>query len=276
MMMPGLPMQALTMQSLGTQVSAQGDGAFASLREVSRLEALLRRFHPSPFTQLNREGLLHRPPVDLVRALGHALDIARQTCGLVTPTILPALEAAGYTAAPGAGAVREPQAVPDITGLHFTADVIRLPAGMRLDLGGTAKSWIAREAFCLLSGDALLDAGGDLILRRREPSTIGIRTPHGPPLYLNLPPGLHGVATSSVLRRAWAGGHHLIDPRTGSSADTPFVQVTAVTTHVTDAEILTKLALLNATDVLNAWLERLPDSRLLAFDQGGHWERWAA
>lgn len=279
----------LTIQALGTQVRARGAGAFAALREVSRLEALLTRFKPSALTRLNEVGELLNPPAELVQAVQHAVNIALETSGLVTPAVLPALEAAGYTTAPGAGPQRSPVPVPDVGGIELSAERIWLPAGVRLDLGGSAKSWIVQEAARLMSGDFLLDAGGDLIVQAHDPVTIGIETPSGVPAFLNLPAGRYGVATSSVLKRAWVGGHHLIDPRTARSAATTFVQVTALTSDVTVAEILTKLALLNATPVLQEWLGRFPDSQLLAFDRAGQghvlhdvhspitpWKRWAA
>ena len=59
-----------------------------------------------------------------------------------------------------------------------------------------------------------------------------------------LPPGRWGVATSGVVRRAWPGGHHLIDPRTGRPADTRFAQATAVHADLRRAETIAKLALL--------------------------------
>lgn len=282
----------LTMHVLGTQVRASGQGALAALREVLRLEGMLTRFRPSPLTELNRTSRLIAPPTELRCALEHALQVAQETRGWITPTVLPSLEAIGYTTAPGARPVQSARPVPDTTGIRVTAQEVTLPTGVTLDLGGTGKGWIAREAARSLSGHALLDAGGDLVVQATRPVTIGIETPAGPPMYLNLPAGKHGVATSSVLKRAWSGAHHLIDPRTGTSARTPFVQVTAVTADVTVAEVLTKLALLNARETLWEWLCRFPQARLLAFDHAGQphvlkegwpdahqnltWERWAA
>jgi thiamine biosynthesis lipoprotein len=53
------------------------------------------------------------------------------------------------------------------------------------------------------------------------------------------------VATSGTTRRAWAGGHHLIDPRTGAPADTGVVQVTALAPTALLAEVRAKAALLS-------------------------------
>lgn len=277
----------LTLNTMGTQVTARGNGAFAALAEVQRLETILTRFRASPLTRLNEAGRLEHPPVELVQAVQHALNVAKETRGWITPTILPALESAGYTLAPGDNAPGAAQFVPSTEGMVVTPDLIQLPAGVRLDLGGTAKGWIAEQAARLLSGNSLLDAGGDMQVTFTVPGTLGVETPDGTPMYLNLNPGTYGVATSSVLKRAWAGGHHLIDPRTGQSAQTPFVQATALASTVTRAETLAKLALLGADDILQA-LDG-PDVMLLAYDHNHQahewrtnasgtttWGRWAA
>lgn len=275
----------LSLHALGTEVRAQGAGAFAALREVRRLEALLTRFRPSPLTELNARGELRDPHADLRLAIAHALDVARRTRGLITPAVLGALEAAGYTAAPGAGPVRPAAPVPGLdvlAGVTVDDDLIRLPRGLRLDLGGTAKSWIAAQAARFLSGDALLDAGGDLHTQFTRPGTLGVRTPDGSPLFLNVGAGVAGVATSSVLTRVWAGGHHLIDPRAARPATASWVQVTALAGRVTVAETLAKLALLGADDLLRDLAP--PGTQILAFDharrahtwEDGSWGRWAA
>ena len=106
-----------------------------------------------------------------------------------------------------------PSPVPEAPDVVCTPAVIRLPLEMRLDLGGTAKFWIAERAFTRMSGDGFINAGGDLITRRSAAFAVEIARPFGGlPLYLDCPAGTWGVATSSTLKRAWEGGHHLIDP----------------------------------------------------------------
>lgn len=263
----------LRFSALGTEVTISGGGQYAAAREVTRLEGLLTRFRPSHLTALNRHGELHGPPPELVQAVRHALGVSARTGGLVTPAVLPALEAAGYASRPGTFR-GEATHVPDTAAVICTPELIRLPAGMRLDLGGTAKSWIAEQAFGHLHGDGLIDAGGDVVLRQSAVSAIEIARPFGEsghlgplsgPLYLECPPGTWGVATSSKLKRAWAGGHHLIDPRTARPLISPLVQVTVITAHLTDAEVLTKLAFLDP--------DRLDDvqgpAQIYAFDHQG-------
>lgn len=252
------------MHALGTEVVAVGDGADAALAEVLRLEAILTRFRPSPLTRLNRDGVLENPPAELVQALRHALAVAKSSDGLVTPTVLPALEHAGYRRSwpdvdpPG----DDPPTLADWREIVVQDDLIRLPAGARLDLGGTAKTWIVERAARHMRGDIVLDAGGDLLVDRALHAAIEVEPPPGgAPRQLLLPPGRWGLATSSVARRAWRGAHHLIDPRTCRPAETRWRQVTAVGTTPTGAEVAAKLALLGAPG---------PDDHLLlAYDRDG-------
>ncbi|MGY2896014.1 FAD:protein FMN transferase [Deinococcus sp. UYEF24] len=260
----------LQFQALGSQITVQGEGAEEAVREIKHAKALLTRFRASPLTELNALGVINQPPATLVAALNHALSVARITGGLVTPAILPALEAAGY-----AGKLGErqgtPSAVPDVADILCTPDVIRLPSGLRLDLGGTAKSWIAERAFAHLTGDGYVNAGGDLFTRQSAAFAVEIPHPIGnAPLYLECPAGTWGVATSSLLKRAWTGGHHLIDPRTARPLESALVQVTVIGPRLTEAEVLTKLAFLD-TEVLN-FLQG--NAQVYAFDRDGQfWTR---
>ena len=271
----------LQLHALGSRIEVQGKGAERAAAEITRYEALLTRFRPSPLTKLNSRGVLYQPDIDLVDAVGHALHVARQTGGLVTPAVLPALEAAGYAGTLGERRGR-PAAVPDTTGVICSPVLIRLPPGVRLDLGGTAKSWIAEKAFAHLTGDGYVNAGGDLYTRQSLPFAVEILRPFGgEPLFLECPAGTWGVATSSTLKRAWEGGHHLIDPRTALPLESRFVQVTVIAARLTAAEVLTKLAFLDTelldkemlldTEKLSASQQQ--DAQAYAFDRNGHF--WA-
>jgi thiamine biosynthesis lipoprotein len=54
------------------------------------------------------------------------------------------------------------------------------------------------------------------------------------------------LATSGSDRRTWAGGHHLIDPRTGSPAASPYLRVTVAAATAVEAEVLAKAIYLDA------------------------------
>lgn len=239
-----------TFAALGTTIVLEGTSVERAAAEVLRLQALLTRFAPSPVTELNDRGALDDPPPELVAALTHALAVAERSDGLVTPLILPALRWAGYRRSwPDADPPEpgRPPAPADWRRVQVAADRIALPPGAALDLGGTGKSWIAERVAGLLGADALVDAGGDVLVQSADPIAVDVEAITGAATsQLLLPAGRWGIATSSVLGRAWPGAHHLIDPRTARPAEAAFVQATVVHASLCDAEVLTKLALLGA------------------------------
>jgi thiamine biosynthesis lipoprotein len=98
--------------------------------------------------------------------------------------------------------------------------------GMRLDLGGVAKGWILDRALEVLlepstASAALVEAGGDVVVRGAPPGTAGwrIRVPraHGDTL-LVLTSGAVSSSGSSVQRIIGADGtieSHVLSPSTG-------------------------------------------------------------
>jgi thiamine biosynthesis lipoprotein len=225
------------------------------------VEARLSRFRPdSELSRLNAAA--GRPvmasPV-LREVLGVALAAAGATGGLVDPTVLGILEAAGYSVSIEAGprVSRERTALPDHMAVRVLADGrVHLPQGMGIDLGGVAKGWTVDRSADLLKGypSWLVNAGGDLYARGAGPSsegwTVGVEDPYCPgtdALVLQVRDA--AVATSSTMRRRWASAdgaecHHLIDPRTGRPAETDLVSVTVLGCTVVDAEVEAKALLL--------------------------------
>ena len=93
---------------------------------------------------------------------------------------------------------------------------------MRLDLNGVVKARTVDDALALLDGKGFVSAGGDLATH----GAIVVALPRDGTVSL-----MHGaLATSGADRRRWVRGgrrqHHLIDPRTGRPADSPWEQVT--------------------------------------------------
>lgn len=259
-------------------------------------ESRLSRFLPdSELSRLN--GASGRPfpasPV-LWEAVGAALEAARWSEGLVTPTVLEALERVGYDRTfeqlahgegRGRGGAEEdsrPRRCPDWreVGRDEPTHSLLLPSGVRLDLGGTAKGGAADAAAKWLSeeGPALVDAGGDVAVsgprRDGEPWAIGVADPLHPERQLALlllEAG--GVATSGRDFRRWSQGgrkrHHLIDPRTGQPARTDVLSATAIAGSALQAEVAAKVALLRGSREGLAWLESRPElAGLLVLEDG--------
>ncbi len=236
----------------------------------------LSRFLPnSELCHLNRSD---RKPFVVSELLWEvvqtALQVAQWTEGLVTPTVLGALEVSGYDRSFETMEDRvEDSLQPALVGnwKNITCDpatrTICLPLNGRLDLGGIAKGWAAGKAAQRLGayGPALIDAGGDIAITgpRRDgtPWPIGIAQPNGSILEtIMLTSG--AVATSGRDYRHWHQGntpkHHILDPRTGHPAHTDILTVTIIAPHAWQAEAAAKTVLILGSQAGLCWLERHP------------------
>jgi thiamine biosynthesis lipoprotein len=138
--------------------------------------------------------------------------------------------------------------------------LVRRPVGLRFDLDGIGKGWLADRALDRLGRHdaAVVDADGDVAIRlgRGVSWSFGVADPrleaHDLAI-LRLTPrsgqagqrdGRFGLATSGTSVHRWDrdGGttHHLIDPRTGRSARTDVVQATVLARTAREAEALAK------------------------------------
>jgi thiamine biosynthesis lipoprotein len=241
-------------------------------------EQQLSRFRTdSALSQLNASGgrAVVVPPA-LWQVLGVALEAARLSDGIVQPAVLAALEAAGYdrsfeqVAAQGI-AERTPEQTTDWRSIAIDrrSGVVRLPSGMRIDLGGIAKGWAADQAALRLAkaGPALIDAGGDIAvsgpMADGAPWPIAIASPFAPEESLGLLLLVRGaVATSGRDYRRWTRDgveqHHIIDPRTGRPAQTDVLSATIVAPDGPSAEMAAKVALILGSRAGMAWLDARP------------------
>lgn len=271
---------------MGCQILAAVDTASghpARLLELvpdwfERWEAALSRFRPdSELNQINRQPGVQTP---VSKTLWGVLQAARtaesQSEGLVTPIVLDAMIAAGYTTSfdrleQAEAPPSSTKAVPPTFSLQDVAFEpkkysLRLPVGMRLDLGGVAKGWAAQQAMRRLEkdGPALVDAGGDIAVSGPkaggQPWLVGIDDPrHEGESLGTLRLGRCGVATSGRDRRRWQQNgrwkHHIIDPRTGEPALTDVLTATVIAPNVMEAETAAKVVfILGSRDGLD-WLE---------------------
>jgi thiamine biosynthesis lipoprotein len=114
--------------------------------------------------------------------------------------------------------------------------VLSMPRGTVLDLGATAKAHaadlVAERCAQRLPGGFLINFGGDIAVSGPPPDggwDVGVEDANGDVCQVVVSTG-QAIATSSTSRRSWMGSggrrHHIIDPRTGESAEVVWTQVT--------------------------------------------------
>ncbi len=252
------------------------------------------RFSPdSELMRLNRSaGQWHQVSKDMFDVLVAAKSYAGATLGLFNPAVLPALVASGYDrsiellaegAAIGSESAHHGMA-PDFTQVELDPEGcrVRLPQEMQIDLGGIAKGWLATRAAERLAEYAescAVSAGGDITViglpKDADGWSVGVEDPRQPDRDLTTLVVRSGsVATSSVAKRKWhqAGvlRHHIIDPRTGEPAQSPWLSVTVLAPSATEAEAFAKACLIGGPQLAPQLVEGRPGVAYLAVDHGGY------
>jgi FAD:protein FMN transferase len=269
-------MTDLTFPSMGSHARLVVEGADAAPARAF-LEAFERRL--TRFDTTSELCALNASPVDVVpaspllrRAVLAAVWAAERSGGLVDPTLVGALCAAGYDrsrrspelalaealheAPPRAPAAPHPAAA--WRSISVGAATIARPPGVQIDSGGTGKGLAADLVARLLDGADrfAVDCGGDLRVggpgAAARPFAVQVRHPLTGEVAHALTLRGGAVATSGLDVRLWrdAAGrpaHHLLDPSTGRPAWTGLVGATALAPTVLEAETLAKTALLSGS-----------------------------
>ncbi len=198
----------------------------------------------------------------LAEAVGVALQAAHDTDGVVDPTLGRRLSELGYDR-DFAGLPGDGPAVRLVVGrsagwrdVEFdpAARTVRMPAGIGLDLGATAKAWAADRSAARLATalgcGVLVSLGGDLAVAGPPPEggwKIDVRERQDDPAAAIVAISTGGMATSGTTARRWMRGgewlHHLIDPATGLPAVSLWRTVTAAATSCLAANIATTAAI---------------------------------
>ena len=238
-------------------VGAGADELSAAVAEVYAFEARLTRFDPRSELSAFNAAAGARTAISplLEELLRAALHADRLSCGLVNAAVLPALVAAGYdrtieavrrrTVVAAAGAPPAAPLPPLREVLEVGEGWARLQPDHAIDLGGVGKGWLADRLAERLD-DAVINLGGDLRAVGGGPDGAGwcIGLCDGSALLATDA----GAATSGTSGRRWAGGHHLVDPRTGRPAQTDVAAVSVVAADALTAEVLAKTAAISGAD----------------------------
>jgi thiamine biosynthesis lipoprotein len=273
-------------------------------REIDAIDVAASRFRDdSELARVNAAGGATVPISRLLHdAARVALRAAAVTGGAVDPTLGEALISAGYdrdwrelnAVSPDAPLTAGDRLVVrrQRTALWQRIELsdgdpptIRLPRGVTLDLGATAKALAADRAAAAghaahrtaaSAAGVLVSLGGDIATAGPAPAggwRVHVTDDHragpaAPGQTISIESG--GLATSSIVTRRWLHDgramHHILDPRTGEPVDTPWRTVSVAAATCTDANIASTAAIVLGEDA-PAWLARqgLP-ARLVGID----------
>lgn len=259
-------------------------GALAMARRavqevVEQIDLACSRFREdSEIAALTRAG---GGPVEvsalLFEAVSAAVRAARLTDGDVDPTLGSALRALGYDrdfdeVRRGPPARVRVSTVPGWQALSLDERgcTIRVPPGVELDLGATAKALAADRAaaaaHAATGAGALVSLGGDIALAGEPPAAgwrVRVTDDHRAGIaaagqWITLRTG--GLATSSTEVRRWltdqGPAHHLLDPATGRPAEPVWRTVSVCAGTCLDANTASTAAIVRGARA-PAWLEEL-------------------
>lgn len=280
---------------LGDERALPGARAIVE-KELARIDQACSRFRAdSELCRLNaRAGEWARVDRLLLEAVELGLRAARITDGDVDPSLGLALELAGYDrdwrllehATKPAGHRRDTSdSVADsraprvrvaarpgwqAIGVDRARSAVRLPRGVKLDLGATAKAWAADRASRAVHEatglGVLVSLGGDISTAGQAPAggwSIHVTDDHRASASaagqrIAIQGG--GLATSSVAVRRWRhegqAMHHIVDPASGLPARGPWRTVSVAAIDCADANIASTAALVRGESA-SEWLASL-------------------
>lgn len=291
----GFPVFGTTAHLVVTDPAVLPEALKALREELAAIDAACSRFRDD--SELSRAQSGHGKPVTVGVLLAEALDAAwhaaRISAGLVDPTVGAALHGLGYDrtfaalrpeqfhlALPAAAA-----AAPGIDAVDWEPlrRRLRVPRGVVLDLGATAKAWAADRCATALAeatgSGVLVNLGGDLAAAGPAPPggwRVAVCDDHrddgtGAPAVVVASGGL---ATSSVAVRSWSrsgrGVHHIVDPRTGENPDPYWRTVSVAAASCADANTAATAAVVLGPDALPMLLAAGLPARLVGTDGQVH------
>jgi FAD:protein FMN transferase len=246
--------------------------------QLAAIDLACSRFRPdSELSTINAAGgrEVEVGPLCL-ETVSVALRVAELTQGLVDPTVGANLRFAGYDCTFAELQLRDGRRVhasfPPVAGwrtvrIDRARRTVMVPAGVELDLGASAKAHAADRASSAAAAavgcGVLVSLGGDIAVAGEPPKggwPIRVADDHAAPLdgpgpVVAITDG--GLASSGTHVRRWttAGGelHHIVDPRTGRPAVTPWKTVTVAAASCVLANAASTAAIVLGEDA-PAWL----------------------
>lgn len=264
-------------------------------KRIQAWAAIATRHHPSQLTRLNaRTGTSVSVGPTIAALLSWAADAWELSGGLVNVTMLHERVAAEI-----GDTVIADGAIDRSWNLtlrnwrhgdhnHLLGGVLERSPNVDLDLDGVGKGWIVDRALALLErtldvavaakqlppwSSCFVNGDGDLAVRNRGGAVteINVEIPRDEERRIGtitVSGGARGIATSGTGVHHWGGRHHLIDPRTGRSAQSGIAQATVVAANAREAEAWAKSIVIGGAAAINR-AEAAGVEQIVAVQDGG-------
>jgi thiamine biosynthesis lipoprotein len=222
--------------SVVAESSAAGEQAVATtFAEMERQIAIFNHRNPKcPVAQLNKNGKLDQPPIELVDVLNQAVAISNLTGRAFDVTVKPMVDLFNQ-AQPDLPEEFEVQALLPLVNyqdVNISHEEISFTQhGMSITLDGIAKGYIVDTGVKVLRrlgfGNVFVEAGGDLMASGvkdgENPWRVGVQSPrkNKEGLLASFNVNNQAVATSGDYMLFFTTdmkNHHILDPRSGYSA----------------------------------------------------------
>jgi thiamine biosynthesis lipoprotein len=269
---------------------AMGETALdAVMEEMHRVDRAMSPFKPeSELSRLNREAAKAPVPVsrEMFELVARSIEFSKLSEGAFDITFASVGCMFDYRNGVRPSAEQIAAALPSINYRHICLDPRRCTIQfvrdkVQIDLGGIAKGYAVDNCIALLKArgvkEALVVAGGDSRVlgdRRGRPWMIGIRDPRNKDTMVAMLPLVDAaISTSGDYERYFeADGvryHHILDPRTGTSA-TGARSVTIIGPDATTTEGISKSAFIMGPERGIRFAESLPGIDAVIIDGEGH------
>ena len=281
-----------TFPALGTTATLLVDDAtkLAEVRlvvesEIRAIDAACSRFRTDSDVSRVNAAAGRRVNVSplCIEAIDVALAAAAASDGLVDPTVGTVMRVLGYDRDFASMTLDGPPlhvrvgSVPGWRSVEIDrgAGTVRMPVGVEIDLGATAKALCAdraaNSAHAATGAGVVVGLGGDISIAGEAPEggwLVRVADDHTASTggqMISVRSG--GVATSGTTRRTWTRGgvrmHHLVDPRTGTTARSGWRTVSVAAASCVDANVATTASVVMGAIAVDWLSERGLPGRLV-------------
>lgn len=273
----------MTLTAYGSDTEAALE---AARREIVDLEYRLSTTETdSDIYRLNDAGAA-KVSDETVQLVQRALDASELTQGDFDPTMGWLMELWGFRSnrtnqVPDQEAIQESLRNTGYEKVRLRGDLVTIPQGCKLDLGGIAKGYTAEQVLAAMADEgvesAIISLGGNVGTLGLKPDgsewTVAIENPDKSGDYLgtiSLGAGYYAITSGAYERYFEQNGkryHHILDPKTGYPAESGLESVTIVSQDGTLADALsTALFVKGVDEAADFWRAHQAEFDMILYD----------